>query len=82
MLCAASPQYTRDGQVLNRRHATGLVSTNAVASLAATHALAKDFVEALWNAPIPFQFGERYYDGMLYMMSLLHCSGQYCIWKL
>jgi oligosaccharide reducing-end xylanase len=75
-------QYTREGQALNRNHATGLVSTNAVASLAATHVLAKDFVEALWNAPVPSAFGERYYDGLLYMMSLLHCSGQYRIWKL
>jgi len=75
-------QYTRDGQVLSRWHATGLVSTNAVASLAATHPMARDFVEALWNARIPSEFGERYYDGMLYMMSLLHCSGQYRIWKL
>jgi oligosaccharide reducing-end xylanase len=75
-------QYTRDGQVLNRYHAKGLVATNAVAGLAATHELARDFVEALWNAPVPSSFGERYYDGLLYMMSLLHCSGQYCIWKL
>jgi len=75
-------QYTREGQVLNRNHATGLVSTNAVASLAATHAIAKDFTEALWNAPIPSSFGERYYDGLLYTMSLLHCSGRFRIWKL
>jgi oligosaccharide reducing-end xylanase len=67
---------------LNGVHSTGLVSTNAVASLAATHSLAKEFVVALWNAPVPSSFGERYYDGMLYMMSLLHCSGQYRIWKL
>jgi oligosaccharide reducing-end xylanase len=75
-------QYSRDGRVLNPGHATGLVSTNAVASLAATHSIAKDFVEALWNVPVPSAFGERYYDGLLYMMSILHCSGQFCIWKL
>jgi oligosaccharide reducing-end xylanase len=74
-------QYTREGEVLDGRHATGLVSANAVASLAATHALAGDFVEALWHAPVPMAFGERYYDGLLYLMSLLHCSGEYRIWK-
>jgi oligosaccharide reducing-end xylanase len=75
-------QYTRDGQVLNPGHSTGLMAVNAVASLSATHPLAGDFVEALWNATVPSAFGARYYDGMLYMMSLLHCSGQYRIWKL
>lgn len=79
---AYGAQYTRDGKMLNPGHPIGLVSANAVASLAATHPIAKDFVEALWNAPVPSLFGERYYDGLLYMMSLLHCSGQFRIWKL
>jgi oligosaccharide reducing-end xylanase len=55
------------------------MATNAVASLAATNPHAKDFVNALWDAPIPS--GQlRYYDGMLYLLSLLHCSGQFRIW--
>jgi oligosaccharide reducing-end xylanase len=58
---------------------TGLVATNAVASLASTNRHAHDFVEALWAAPVPS--GQmRYYDGMLYLMSLLHCSGEFRIW--
>ena len=58
---------------------TGLVATNAVASLAATNPRAKDFVEALWNTPVPS--GQlRYYDGMLYLMSLMHCAGEFRIW--
>ena len=58
---------------------TGLVATNAVASLAATNPHARDFVEALWNAPVPS--GQmRYYDGMLYLMSLMHCAGEFRIW--
>ena len=37
------------------------------------------FVNELWELPIPT--GEqRYYDGMLYLMSLLHCSGKFRIW--
>jgi oligosaccharide reducing-end xylanase len=36
-------------------------------------------VDALWNSPIP-SGEQRYYDGMLYMMSLLHSSGNFRIW--
>ncbi len=73
-------QCTLDGKVLEARHAKGLVSTNAVTSLAANLPAAKEFVEAIWNLPIPSNFDERYYDGLLYIMSLLHCSGEYKIW--
>lgn len=75
-------QYELDGTPLDQAgaHPTGLVSTNAVASLAATNDLrAKKFVEVLWNAEIP-SGRNRYYDGLLYFMSLLHCSGQFRIW--
>ena len=74
-------EYTLDGQILNKGHAKGLVATNAVVSLAATHPLAKDFTEALWNTPVPLAFNERYYDGLLYLMAMLHCSGEFKIWK-
>lgn len=73
-------QYTLDGQILDKGHAKGLVATNAVVSLAATHPLARDFVEALWNMPIPSAFNERYYEGLLYLMAMLHCSGEFRIW--
>ena len=53
---------------------------NAVASLAATHARAKQFVAALWDEPIP-SGPYRYYDGMLYMLALLHCGGEFRIWE-
>ena len=68
-----------DGTTVRDTHKPGLVFTNAVASLAAKDPRAKDFVEAIWNAPIP-DGQTRYYDGMLYMMSLLHCSGEFRIW--
>jgi oligosaccharide reducing-end xylanase len=73
-------QFTLDGQPLDNNHAKGLVATNAIASLAATQALAKEFTEALWNTPIPSAFNERYYEGLLYMMAMLHCSGEFRIW--
>ena len=81
------PVYTLDGKPLgatphltHEDHSTGLVGTNAVASLAATdRARAREFTEALWNTPIPSgQY--RYYDGMLYLMSLMHCGGEFRIW--
>lgn len=73
-------EYSLEGKKLNNGHAKGLVATNAVVSLAATHVIAKDFVEALWNTPVPSGFNERYYEGLLYMMGMLHCSGQFRIW--
>ena len=73
-------QYTLDGQLLDSNHAKGLVATNAVVSLAATNPVAKEFTEALWNTPIPLEFNERYYDGLLYLMGMLHCSGEFRIW--
>jgi len=72
-------EYTLDGHELEARHSTGLVATNAVASLAATKPQAKRFVAELWNAPIP-SGEQRYYDGMLYLMSLMHCGGEFRIW--
>jgi oligosaccharide reducing-end xylanase len=72
-------QFTLAGKPLDDRHAQGLVAVNAVASLAATNPRAKDFVEALWNTPTP-DGEQRYYEGLLYMMALLHCSGEFRIW--
>ena len=58
--------FTLNGIPLNHDHSTGLVAMNAVASLAATNPRSKQFVEALWNTPVPT--GQwRYYNGMLYM---------------
>jgi oligosaccharide reducing-end xylanase len=73
------PLLELGGKPFQANHSTGLVATNAVASLAATNPHARDFVEALWDTPVPS--GQmRYYDGMLYLMSLMHCSGEFRIW--
>ena len=71
--------YSLDGKQVSSRHSTGLVATNAVASLAATNPRAKDFVKALWGTPAP-SGEQRYYDGMLYLMSMMHLSGEFRIW--
>lgn len=72
-------QYTLDGRQLGRDHSTGLVAMNAAAALASTNADRKDFVEALWNVPIPSGH-YRYYDGMLYLLGLLQVSGNFRIY--
>jgi len=73
-------QFSLDGNQQVATHSTALVSANAVASLAAEDKVrAKKFVEELWKAEIPSgQY--RYYDGMWYLMALLHTSGEYRIW--
>ena len=72
-------RFTLDGQQFGNDHATGLVAMNAVASLAATNPRSKQFVEALWNTPVPVGH-YRYYDGMLYLLAMLHCSGEFRVW--
>lgn len=72
-------QYTLDGKKLDEQQTTGLVAMNAVASLAASEPVAAQFVQALWQQPVPTgQY--RYYDGMLYMLAMLHLSGQFQAW--
>jgi oligosaccharide reducing-end xylanase len=74
-----SDRYELDGKTLSVRHSTGMLATSAVGSLAATSGpTSKAFIEELWNTPVPA--GEqRYYDGMLYLMSMMHCGGMFRI---
>ncbi len=81
------PVYSLDGKdmgatpgLTHEDHPAGLAGTNAVAGLAATDKVrARKFTESLWNTPIPA--GEnRYYDGLLYLMSLMHASGEFRVW--
>ncbi len=64
------------------RHSLGLVSTAAAASLMGTQAKSWQFVDAIWNARLePYEDGyfDPYYDGLLYLFSLMHLSGNYRI---
>jgi oligosaccharide reducing-end xylanase len=64
------------------RHSLGLVATAATASVANTDTKSLDFVRALWNAKLePYDDGyfDPYYDGLLYLFSLMHLSGKYQI---
>ncbi len=72
-------QWSVTGTQLSSDHSAGHVSMNAAASLAATDPRAWLFIDELWNLPIPS--GQwRYYDGLLYFLSLLETSGNFRIY--
>jgi len=72
-------QWSLSGTQLDKDHSPGLVGCNAVASLAATHENAWKFIDDFWN--ISMTKGKyRYYDGCLYMMSMLHLSGNFKVY--
>jgi oligosaccharide reducing-end xylanase len=72
--------FTLDGKQRGTDHSSGLVAMNASAALASTLEIRKEFVQELWNLPIP-NGPARYYDGMLYMLGLLQVSGQFRIFE-
>ncbi len=68
------------GGVKKLRHSLGLVATSAAASLMITDDTKFDFVRPLWNAklePYADNYFDPYYDGLLYVFSLMHLSGKY-----
>jgi len=72
-------RYTLDGKPLAARHSTGMLAATTVAGLAATPGPnEKAFIDELWRTPIP-NGNQRYFDGMLYLMSFLHASGHFRI---
>jgi oligosaccharide reducing-end xylanase len=78
-------QYELNGDPVNTRagmhHSGGLVATNGASAMAASDPqLQKEFIEALWNLETPHDWVERYYDSLLYLMSMLHVSGNYRIY--
>ena len=70
-------RYTLDGKPLSDRHSTGMLAAAAVGSLAATPGQVSDeFLRALWDTPVP-SGEQRYFDGMLYLMSMMHLGGEF-----
>lgn len=72
-------RYTLAGQPLSDRHSVGMAAAAAVGGFAATPGpTSKAFLQELWDMPMPT--GEqRYFDGMLYLMSMMHAGGEYRI---
>jgi oligosaccharide reducing-end xylanase len=72
-------RYTLDGQPLSTRHSPGMVAAAAVGGLAARPGpISQAFLQELWDMPVP-SGEQRYFDGMLYLMSLMHLSGTFRI---
>ncbi|HEX7071609.1 MAG TPA: glycosyl hydrolase family 8, partial [Rhodothermales bacterium] len=72
-------QYTIEGEPLSEDRSTGLIATNGVASLAASHPRAWAFVEDLWELEPP-SGRWRYYDGLVAFMAVLHASGRFRVY--
>jgi oligosaccharide reducing-end xylanase len=54
-----------------------MLAAAAVGSLAATPGqVSDDFLHALWDTPVP-SGEQRYFDGMLYLMSMMHLAGEF-----
>jgi oligosaccharide reducing-end xylanase len=70
-------QFSLAGEPLSTDvNSAGMIAMAAVAGLAADPALAKPFVQRLWDMPIP-RGRYRYYDGLLYQLGLLQVSGNF-----
>jgi oligosaccharide reducing-end xylanase len=72
------------GEYKKLRHSLGLVATVASTSIMGTQEKSWKFVDALWNAKLePYSDGyfDPYYDGLLYLFSIMHLSGKYQIIK-
>lgn len=82
-LDGSKPEFIlQAGTVKKLRHSIGLVSTAATTSLIYKEKGSLDFVHAIWNAKLePYEDGyfDPYYDGLLYLFSLMHLSGNYQI---
>lgn len=60
-------------------NSSGLTAMAATAGLAADPAIARPWVQKLWDMPVPTG-RDRYYSGLLTMIALLECSGNFRIY--
>lgn len=81
----SKPDYIlQAGGFKKLRHSLGLVATTATTSLINKEKNSLDFVHALWYSKLaPYDDGyfDPYYDGLLYLFSMMHLSGDYQIIK-
>jgi len=78
-----TPEYIlQAGGFRTLRHSLGLLATTATTTLINKKDKKMEFVHALWNTKLaPYEDGyfDPYYDGLLYLFSLMHLSGKYQI---
>ena len=67
--------FTLDGTPIDTNPSQALIAVNGALAVASSRADRKAFVNAVWAQAIPSD-EHRYYDGLLYLMSLLVLSGQ------
>lgn len=84
-LDGTTPEFIlQAGPVKKLRHSIGLVSTAATTAMITQDKGSKDFINAIWNAKLePYEDGyfDPYYDGLMYVFSLMHLSGKYQLIK-
>ncbi len=64
------------------RHSLGLLATSTSTSIICKNEKSLDFINAIWDAKLePYEDGyfDPYYDGLMYLFSLMHLSGKYQI---
>ncbi len=61
----------------SRNNGTGTIGQNATLGFALPASSGKPFVDKLWSTNVP---GGNYWDGVLYMLGMLHVSGNFRIW--
>ena len=72
-------RYTLDGKPLSTRHSPGMVAAAAAGGLAAAPGPdSRAFLKELWDMSVP-SGEQRYFDGMLYLMNMMHCAGEFRI---
>ncbi|MDE7345118.1 MAG: hypothetical protein K2N48_00060 [Muribaculaceae bacterium] len=77
--------FSLDGNEVFDNYTCGMTGSNAVGAIALVSSddpekrtLAKEFIEHLWNTEPP-KGKYRYYEGMVYFLSLLHVSGNFSL---
>lgn len=75
--------FSLDGRNAFGSYSCGMAGANAVGAIALAdsdnpeeRALATEFMQRLWDTPLP-KGKYRYYEGMVYFLSLLHVSGNF-----
>lgn len=73
--------FTVNGSAQGGNYSEGMAGANGVGVFALNdETLAKEYVTKLWNTSAPS--GQwRYYNGMVYFLSMLHASGTFKIYK-
>lgn len=77
----ANGQYNWDGTNASGSYSEGMAGANAVGAIALTDKpLATTYTQRLWDVSPPTgQY--RYYNGLVYFLSVLNVSGDFKIWK-